>query len=648
MCSRRILLFLSLSLLCALSFPGKKLEAGDDWLPIDPADLKMTSEPKAPGAPAIYLYRQVDRNDVAYRETYYARIKILTEEGRKNGDVELPFIKGEDQIIDIKARTIRPDGSVVNFDGKVYEKTIVKARGIKYLAKTFTLPDVQVGSIIEYRYVDSWTQYLIYDSRWILSADLFTKHAKFSLKPSSDYMLRWTWQMLPPGTPAPASEGGAIRLEAHDIPAFEEEEFMPPANELKARVNFIYLSGNNEKEPDKFWNKEGKRNYEAVENFINKRKAMEQAVAQTMAPSDAPDVKLRKIYERVQQLRNTSFEQEKTEKELKRSKQKENNNVEDVWKNQYGSGGDLTWLFLGLVRAAGFEAYPVVVARRNVYFFSASLMNPTQLNDTVVLVRTGGKDLYFDPGTEFTPYGSLPWSETAVPGLRLDKDGGSWVNTPLPPSADSVVQRVADLKIGEEGTLEGKLKVTYSGLEAQRRRLQERNEDDTDRKKYLEDEVKSWVPVGVEVELTNKPAWKSSAPTLVAEFDFKAEGWATAAGRRALIPVALFGAQEKHLFEHAKRVHPLYFEYPSETRDDVKIQLPLTWVVKNVPPAQTQDQKWIIYTLKVNDDRGVEHITRLLKLDLLGLDQKYYGTVRNFFQQVKTADEQQIVVQPGS
>ena len=55
----------------------------DDWLPISQEELRMTSEPKAPGAAAIILYRQVDRDDVGSKETNYLRMKILTEEGRK-------------------------------------------------------------------------------------------------------------------------------------------------------------------------------------------------------------------------------------------------------------------------------------------------------------------------------------------------------------------------------------------------------------------------------------------------------------------------------------------------------------------------------------------------------------------------------------
>jgi len=108
----------------------------------------MTSEPHAPGAAAVILFREVNRDDngTTSHQDNYMRIKILTEEGRKYGDVELPFNKGSEDIVNVRARTIKPDGSAVDSDVKVFEKTIEKAQGLKYLAKTFTLPDVQVGS----------------------------------------------------------------------------------------------------------------------------------------------------------------------------------------------------------------------------------------------------------------------------------------------------------------------------------------------------------------------------------------------------------------------------------------------------------------------------------------------------------------------
>lgn len=638
---RTFLSFL-LGSLCALLIALPAL--AEDWLPVTPEELKLASEPKAPGAPAIYLYRQVDRDDQDNREHTYARIKIFTEEGRKYADVEIPFLKGRGDIKGIQARTIRPDGSIVNFDGKVYEKMIVKAKGVKFLAKTFTLPDVQAGSIIEYRYTRNIEEGYVFDSSWLLSEELFTKHAKFSLHRSNDFALQWSWPRgLPEGTNPPTEDHHVIRLETNNVPAFQIEDYMPPQNEMKFRVEFMYTR-NTEKDPGKFWKEEGKTLYRGIEVFTDKRKAMEQAVSQIVSANDPPEVKLQKIYARTQQIRNTSYEQEKTAQERARDKEKDTSNVEDVWKHGYASGYEITWLFMALARAAGFEASPVLVSTRDEHFFNPKLMNPSDLNTNVVLVKLNGKDIYLDPGAEFVPFGMLPWSETAVQGLRPDKDGGAWVSTLLPAAAESGIERKASLQLTDSGSLEGKATLTFKGLSAWWRRADERNEDETQRKKFLEDQIKEYIPVAVDAELTNKPDWKSSASTLVAEFDLKVPGWATAAGRRALLAVGLFGGAEKHLFEHTARVHPVYFSYPYEDLDDVTIDLPLGWQISNLPKLNNIDAKVCSYHADAQNNGGSLHVTRQLTMNILMLDPKYYGALRNFYQQVRTGDEQQIIL----
>jgi len=632
-----------------LGFLKLRPATADDWLPIPPEDLKATSDPAAPGAPAIILFRQVDRDDSSARTPHefdYVREKIFTEEGRKYADVEIPFFKDQANVHNIKARTIRPDGSIANFDGKVYEKEIVKARGLKYLAKTFTLSDVQPGSIIEYRYTLDFAENYVFDSHWTLSEELYTRAAKFSLKPYGEFALQWSWPNgLPEGTAPPTKQGPTINLEAHKIPAFQAEDDMPPESAMKLRVDFIYSDDGFEKEPDRFWKKKGKKLNDSVEGFVGKRKAMEQAVAQIVSPNDSPEVKAQKIYARVQQLRNTSYEAEKTEQEQKR--EKEVNNVEDLWKRGYGNGVQLTWLYLALVRAAGLEAYPVIASARSENFFNPNIMRAKDLNANVVLVKVNGKDTYFDPGAAFTSYGLLPWGETGVRGLKLDKDGGSWITTSMPESSESQIIRKADLKLMQDGSLEGKLTVTYTGLEAYWRRVDERQEDDTNRKKFLEDDVRASIPVGIDVDLTNKPDWKSSTPTMVAEFDLKVPGWVSGAGKRAVMPVGLFSAPEKRMCEHTSRVHPLYFHYMSQKTDDITIDLPLGWQVSSLPQPQNNDAKVLSYSLKAEDKKGTLHLERKMRSDLISLEAKYYPALRNFYQTVRTADEQQIVLQPA-
>jgi hypothetical protein len=631
-------------MVCAGSHPARS----DDWQPISPEDLKMTKEPLAPSAPAIMLYRQVDRDDNGPWETIYVRIKIFTEEGRQFADVEIPFDKRTESIRAIQARTIHPDGSIINFGGTIYDKPIVQARGVKLLAKTFTLPDVQVGSIIEYRYKHDFASGYVFNSHWILSQDLFTRYAKFSLDPYRQFAMTYSSPVgLPTDTAPPKMEHGKIRLETRNVPAFVTEEYMPPEIELKYRVDFIYQSDSDlqiEKDPAVYWKKYGKKAYSRIEKFVDKRRAMTEAVSQIVAPGDTPDVKLHKIYDRVQRLRNLSFERQKSAQEADREKIKVNDDAGDVWSHGYGDGNELALLFLALVRAAGIQADLVVVSTRDTHFFAERLMNPSELNSDVVLVTMNGKQQYLDPGIALAPFGMLPWSETAVVGLRLDKNGGSWISTPAPQAGESRIERTAHLKLTGAGALEGKLTVNYTGQQALWRRQEEMLEDDADRRQFLENTLKADIPSGSEVELTNRPDWDGTSSALTAEYDLKVPGWAAAAGQRALLPMGLFGAKDKNAFVHAMRAYPIYFSFPYETADDITIELPDNLQVSTVPKPHSLDRTTLVFleSAEGNDNSLTLHRNLSVKLTLVST--KFFAAIQDFFQNVRSGDDEQVIL----
>src|SRR5258708_12403442 len=66
---RPIVSYRRLFVLILLLFAGaaarrvQLVSAGDEWQPISQEELKMTSVPEAPEAPAIYLYRQVTKKN---------------------------------------------------------------------------------------------------------------------------------------------------------------------------------------------------------------------------------------------------------------------------------------------------------------------------------------------------------------------------------------------------------------------------------------------------------------------------------------------------------------------------------------------------------------------------------------------------------
>jgi len=622
----------------------------DSWLPVAPEDLQMTSLPQAPGAPAVYLYKQVDRDDNNNDESVYLRLKILTDEGRKYGNVEIRYVKGFESVGRIEARTLHPDGRIDTFNGAMYDKPLLEAHGAKYLAKAFDLPAVEPGCIVEYRYTRRINAYgWVWGSHWILSEDLFTREAKFSLIPNRYVSMRWSWPNgLPPGTVEPRKEKGRVLLEVHDVPAFVTEDYLPPEDTLRYRVDFTYVNDPHlEKDPVAFWTKFGKEAYHEVERFVDQRAAMQRAVAQVVQSDDSPEAKLRKIYARVQGLRNLSYERARSEEEKSSEGLKSARDVEDIWNHGYGTQEQLTWLFVALARAAGLPADAAHGSSRDRYLFDPRLMNFSQLNIPLAVVALGGRDLYLSPAVPYTPFGLVPWWATDVRVLRLTAAGGTWTTTPLPDASASRIEHKAALKLSS-GTLDGKLIVRFTGLEASWRRLAERDEDDTARREFLEREVEGSVPTGVNVKLTNQPAWSDSESELVAEYDLQIPGWAQGAGRRQLLPVGVFSNGERHTFEHTGRVHQIYFDFPYQHDDDVTIEVPAGWRVVSVPQAHTLDLKGIAYKISTEGAPQSLHLTRQVALSLYRTDVKSYESLQKFFQFVRTADEEQALVAPNT
>jgi hypothetical protein len=649
--NRRVLILLAIILGVAANRLAQV--RGSDWPPIKAEELRMTSVPEAPGAPAVILYRQVDREDKIFgsHEHVYVRIKILTEDGRKYGDVEIPSLQGKYDITSLRGRTVHTDGTVIAFNGKIYDRTILKSKGLSYLAKVLVMPDVQVGSVIEYEYYIDYQDRYFYQEEWVLSDALFTREAKFSFTPYTQHGISVRWNIpagLPEGVEAPEVQAaGIVRMEAHNIPAFQTEDYMPPPSELKYRVLFVYSNGEQENDPDKFWKSFAKKQNGEIENFLGKRAVLEKTVAETVSAGDSADIKLHKLYERTQKIRNLTYELRKTDEEKKREGFKPINNVEELLSNGYGYKNQIDWLFLGLARAAGFEAYPLVLSNRKQNFFKKERMNTSELGFAAVAVKVDGREIYLDPGGEMAPYGLLPWEETGVAGLKVDKTGGTWMETNLEDSSVSEVRRVADLNLAEDGTLEGKLVVTFSGQEVYALRIDEMLKDEEAQKKFLEDKVKEYVAAGSEVELTNKPDLTSASPTLVAEFHLKAPGCASISGKHAIMPVGLFGSSEKHVFEHTNRTYAVYFEHPFGKTDEINIRMPAQWQVRSVPKPKTMDMKAARYDLAVTGTGNAVQIKRQLKIDFVLMDQKFYAPLRSFFQTMKTGDEQQVVLEKG-
>jgi hypothetical protein len=637
-------------LLCAVASAPRPSSAGDDWLPVPPADLALKDNPASPGAHAMILYRESDMDSKESSVREYVRIKIFTQEGTREADIELPFNRQQVNITDIRGRTIHPDGSIVNFEGKPFEKTIVKASGFKYLAKTFTLPDVHPGSIIEYRFREQSDAHFYVNESWTITGHLYMRDAHFIIRPdTSAYAAPFFYRQygLPAGTLPLKQPNGTYTMDIHNVPGLEEEEYMPPERALQAHVDFYYvnpLDPRNET-PEKFWNRKGKAWSDEVDRFVSKKGALESELAHTVSADDPPEVKLRKIYARVQKIRNLSMEDAKSEKEQKQEQIKPNNNVEDVLKHNYANGRELNYTFVGLARTAGFSSNEVFVAPRHVVFFLPDMMDTSQITYDIVWVHAGTQDYYLDPSSSAFPFGILPWYETNTRGIRCSKTGGEIVTVPPAPPTEATEIRTAELEIDSDGQASGKLSVDYTGQLAAARRGQSRQEDEGGRRKSIGDEIQGWLPAGSTYEVTAISNWENKDVPLHVEGTAKIPNLGTAAGRRMLVPASPFQARQTAAFHAEKRVYAVYFNCPYEEIDDVKLKVPAEYKIESVPPAKQAKPGVVSYEISAAQQGDVVEVKRSLVLDGMAFPVANYPALRNFFNTVKTDDDAQIVLQ---
>jgi hypothetical protein len=266
--------------ICLLLRPAA--HASDPWTPPTVEELTMTSVPQVPGAGAIYLYRE-EKYQQAQIETYI-RIKVLSESGKDYATVELPLGGVEDVHYDnIAGRTIHKDGTIIPFSGKPYEKLIEKEKGHKYKVKVFSLPSVEIGSIIEYRYKITSSYYGAPD--WYLQSDLFTRKAFFSWAPEGGTPIAWT-PILPSGLKVTIdTRGGGMHyvLNAADIQPRPHDEMMPPLDSVSYRVLFYYT---HYKDAVEFWTEMGALWTKSVNKYVGPGSGVRAAVTSLVAPGD--------------------------------------------------------------------------------------------------------------------------------------------------------------------------------------------------------------------------------------------------------------------------------------------------------------------------------------------------------------------------
>ena len=661
--SGRCLLRLSLfSVFTVLSSAAAR--ADQQWTQPTPEELSMTSQKEVPGAAAVYLYREETTDDKLHVFSIYTRLKVLTEQGKEYGNVELTFARGREgsgfTVEDVQGRTIHPDGTIIPFTGKPYEKLIEKGRDLKVMAKVFSMPNVEIGSIIEYRYHLRYDDNWFRSPQWYIQSNLWTRKAHYSWRPfdfaNSNMTLtnsrgqasdRVAWaSVLPVGTDVkqttvPGGTQSILDLDVHDIPPAPDEDYMPPISSFSLRVLFYYTSFHS---PEEYWKDESKFWAKTQDKFIGPGSGVKAAVKEIIAPSDTSDQKLRKLYAAVMKLENTRYTREHTTQEEKAQGFKEVHNTDDIWTRKRGSDDQIAELFVAMARAAGFKAYAAVVTNRDRNLFAKSYLTLSQLDDVIAIVNVDGKDQLFDPGTRYCPYGHLAWKHTMTEGIRQTDSGGDFFGTHGESYQYSRVQRVADLTLSDEGALTGTITMTFSGDPAIHWRQRYLQGDSASLEREVRTSLEHLMPAGVELKATTFDKLEDYEQPLVAKIEVKGN-LGSSTGKRVLLPGDIFVANSQPSFPHEKREIPVYFEYPHMVQDAVRIRFPKTLSVESLPAADnTTFEKTVGYIYSTESKPDSFTVRRNYILGDIVFQVAQYPAFRTFYTKMENKDHESVVL----
>lgn len=648
---------------------GVRGAGAQQWIVPTPEELSMTQQDGAPGAPAVYLYEEQTTDDSLHMYSFYVRLKVLTEGGKDRANVELPYLTGRSgmSIDSLSGRTIHSDGTVVPFTGKPYDKLVDKTRGEKLMAKVFTLPSVEVGSILEYRFKLRYDDNAFFSPDWSVQEDLYVRKAHYMWRPYNQELMssdgktvsRIAWlPVLPKGFEVKQSEvrgaqagrssaqgGIQLELDVHDIPALTREKLMAPPNSLAYRVMFYYTPYRSLPE---FWAGEGKTWSKQKDRFIGPGSGVKAFVAQTVAPTDTPEQKLNKLYDAVMTMENTAFTRAHTSGEDRSQGLKQVNSTDDVLARKRGSDDQMADLFVAMARAAGFKAYVMSVSNRRRRVFISQYQSLSQLDDDVAIVQLDGKEVFFDPGQRFCEFGHMSWVHAGTGGLRQTEKGTELSGTPESPYKAAHVTRTADLKLDEHGVAKGTVSLQFSGDPALHWRQQALRGDDASLNMDLKAELEHMLPGGMDVRVVDvKNLADYSKPLAV---NYEVEGaLATSTGKRLLVPAYLFAANMKPLFPEAKREQVVWLDYGSYEQEAVRYTLPAGMVVESAPKAEKLGlENAASFSVDAREANGRITIFRNLLVGKLIFPVKEYTGLRDFYVHMESKNQDPLVLIQGA
>lgn len=419
-------LILVTSLTTSLSlFAQKGSSDVPDFGKVEKADLELRSCDFDDKAEAVVLfdvgelYFNLSSIASSMQLERHVRIKILKDKGKSQADIHLPYVsyRNIEYIKNLTAQTYNLDASGNIVTTKVEKKLIYEKPIDKYRSEqVFTFPDIQAGSIIEYKWKQEWSGFAL--ENWYFQQDIPVKYSRYRINFPSEIEV---YAMPLCGLPYENKKDtrGTRIVQTYsmkNIPALRDEPYISCDKDYLQRLELRFQAINfptHRENLVKTWPQEIKRLMEDEDFGVQLKKNIPRTtdLDEQLKKLTDPYRKMVTIHEYVR--KNMEWNGYKNIWAL--------NGIKSAWKDKKGTSGEINLILVNLLKDAELKAHAILVSTREHGAVTSSLADVEQFNKVLAYVEIGEQVYVLDATEKNTPSGLIPMDVMFSEGLVIEK-----------------------------------------------------------------------------------------------------------------------------------------------------------------------------------------------------------------------------------
>lgn len=638
------------------------LTAAQGWEPIPQSERELKTPKIESGADAEILFWNVRLHDQYLRrgwqsvETQHVRIKIFTERGREvysKVDVrQLSFSDSDSKskITEVAARTIKADGTIIDVKPEdIFDRDIVRVDGAKVQAKSFAMPGIEVGAIIEYRWKRTRVDLVNY-ARIELAREIPVHYVRYEIRPANNVPFGFRLHSFNTETGFTEDSKGIYSTVMRDVKAFRGEPHMPSEYTVKPWVLAYYGSDKAAGPPAAYWREVGKNYYKYARDRIKENGDLRNAANKAIGDATGTLEKIRRVFDFCRANVKNIFDDSTGMTPDDQDKFVPNKTSAEVLKRGLGTGSDIDMLFAAMLVSVGIDARLAAAASQLDATFNPEFANEYFIRHRLIAVNVDGKWQFFSPTRRNLPFGMVSWAYEGQRALVSDPSDPIWLTVPTSDSSLSATIRRGTLKLGTDGSLSGDIGIEMTGHVGEFYRELLDGESPSERENLIRAAVKGRIGNSAEITNIRVENLTDTSKPLVFNLAVVVPAYAERTGKRFFIRPHVFGRQSAPVFTAATREFDLSFNYAWSETDEIVFEVPAGFSMETSTPI-----KPVVYekiggnmdtTLRTRDDSRIEFRRSFSfgKSGWLFVSSIFYSTYKGFFDAVGSADSQTLVI----